>query len=538
MNYAEDRSDRKGRGNDIFDDFVQAIEKRDHRLLGRTLRDVGWVRHAIFHFSKAIIDEDTLADYSQMVEFGGFPEIGILALLHYRTGGSFIHSTSSDNWQNDRISNSSWLQSDAPMGHCGCGFSECGKFLCHIPMKGSLEPVFEALRMYFDQLPSRKMPRAYEVLVALGKEEKLSFSDCIPEALKFWEVSYVSSDIRPVSLLTQMLLLKQAYQLLPNLAAEAIAHMKVHKSYFSNTYKSHNAYFVLIKALVFGERIKPSRRKMMKEYHVPVWDVLWGYDGRRNFRFRWQPSSTHIVAHFRQCLENCNLEFSPEKIRIKWLVTVPSGMHPLFVVGDSHVLSVAWQYVEWNDSDDIRMLVPVIVTGLKAWHCRSDTRFFTHSLFKILLKRLPCETNDILLSAGEIDCREGFGGPLLEGYTIDLVKSEHVDRTVVAYVKALTQIPIEIWVLPVAPHIHRSSRNGKAAGRAVRRQLMQFWNEKLMQILPDGTTRLLNYANDLHDPGYVLKKIYNADGTHMNSAFLPLLERARQQYAARERINL
>mmetsp|Transcript_8229 Transcript_8229/g.11953 ORF Transcript_8229/g.11953 Transcript_8229/m.11953 type:complete len:536 (+) Transcript_8229:46-1653(+) len=528
MNYAEDRSDRKGRGSDIFEDFVQAIENRDHGLLGRTLRDNGWNRHAIFHFSKGIVDEDTLADYAQMAEFGGFPEIGILALLHYRRRGSFIQSCALDKWHSDHIMNPSWLQSDAPKGHCGCGFEDCGKFFCYVPMEGNLDPIFESLQIYFDRLPSRKMPQAHEILVATGKEEEFYFSECIPEILKFWETSSLSADILPLCLLSQMLLLKQAYQLIPALAAEAIVHMQVHKHRISKKYKSHNAYFVLIKAVILGDRIKPSRRSTMKQYHVPIWDVLWGHDGRIGVHCRWQPTSKDIVSHFQQCLEKCKLEHQPDEIPMKWLLTAPSEIQPLFLVGDSHILSIAWQYLQWNDSDDVRILIPVVVTGLKAWHCRADTRFFTHSLLQILLQRIQHGTNCILFSAGEIDCREGLGGPTLEGYETDIVKSEHVDRTVIAFVKALTSIPLKIWILPVAPHIHRSARNGKAVGRAARRYLTQLWNEKLNQILPDSNVNLLDYVKYLHDPGYVLKKIYNADGTHMNSAFLPLLENARK----------
>lgn len=537
MNYAEDRSDRKGRGSGIFEDFTLAIENKDHGLLGRTLRDNGWVRHAIFHFSKSIIDEkgtvneDSLADYAQMAEFGGFPEIGLLAMLHYRRRGSFIPSCALDKWNSDHIINPSWLQSDAPKGHCGCGFEDCGKSLCQVPMEGNLEPIFDAIQVYLDQLQNRKVPHAYALLVAMGKQEELSFSESNPEILNFWETHSSSSEILPLPLLTQMLFVKQVYQLIPTLAAEAIAHMEVHKHRISKEYKSHNAYFVLIKAVILGERIKPSRRKTMKQYHVPVWDVLWGHDGRRGVHCRWQPASKDFVGYFRQCLERCKLEYQPGAMPIKWFLTVPTQIRPLFVVGDSHVLSIAWQYLQWGDSDDVQMLIPIIVTGLKAWHCRAGTRFFTHSLLQILLQRLQHGTNNILLSAGEIDCREGLGGPLLEGYVTDTAKSEHVDRTVVAFVKALKPIPMEIWILPVAPHIHRSARNGKAAGRAARRHLTQLWNEKLSQMLPESNVNLLDYVNDLHDPGYVLKKVYNADGTHMNSAFLTLLENARKNSA-------
>lgn len=201
-----------------------------------------------------------------------------------------------------------------------------------------------------------------------------------------------------------------------------------------------------------------------------------------------------------------------------------SNIKPLFIVGDSHVLSTAWQTIRLPNGD-YRTLIPVVVTGLKAWHCRVETRFFTQSLLQILLKRLPSDTEYTLLSAGEIDCREGLGGPQLEGYTV--VNKEHAERTVQAFITSLTALhPLKFLVLPVCPHVHRSNKNGKAVGRAVRRQITQLWNENLQNFLPFENVSLLDYEKDLLDPGYVLQPAFNADGTHMNSAFLPCLEKS------------
>jgi hypothetical protein len=115
----------------------------------------------------------------------------------------------------------------------------------------------------------------------------------------------------------------------------------------------------------------------------------------------------------------------------------------------------------------------------------------------------------------------------LEGYTT--IDEEHVRRTVQEFVNALTLLEptVTICVLPVSPHVHRSDRNGKAVGRAARRQVTQMWNEQLRRALPCGNVKLLDYEKSLlGDSGYVLKQTYNADGTHMNSAFLGCLEKA------------
>ena len=45
-------------------------------------------------------------------------------------------------------------------------------------------------------------------------------------------------------------------------------------------------------------------------------------------------------------------------------VLLPGYHSPLFVIGDSHVLSLAWRHVTWQGCT--RLLVPRLVTGLKA----------------------------------------------------------------------------------------------------------------------------------------------------------------------------
>ena len=308
--------------------------------------------------------------------------------------------------------------------------------------------------------------------------------------------------------------------MLPTLAAEAVAQVQFDQRRMAVDFKSHNAYHVLIQAVVLGERIKPYRRKTMPDYHVPVWDILWGHDGRHGEERPLESTTNEIVEHVRNCLRLCQSSSTIPK-----LFVAMSERKPLYVVGDSHVLSTAWQTIRLPDGTH-RTMIPVVVTGLKAWHCRPETKFFTYSLLNILLRRIP-PTDLIFFSAGEIDCREGMGGPQLEGYTI--LNEQHVEQTVRAFVHALVALhtSLHIMVLPVCPHVHRSDRNGKAVGRAVRRQITQLWNERLRQVLPCGRIHLLDYESALlGDAGYVLKQAYNADGTHMNSAFLPCLEEA------------
>eukprot|EP00977_Amphora_coffeiformis_P018384 scaffold6438_cov181-Amphora_coffeaeformis.AAC.11 len=202
---------------------------------------------------------------------------------------------------------------------------------------------------------------------------------------------------------------------------------------------------------------------------------------------------------------------------------------PIYLVGDSHVLSLAWQIVGIPKQKGVlrRQIVPVIITGLKAWHVRKTTRFFSRYNLMKMLHRLPtAKSQSILFSAGEIDCREGLGGPQLQGYENACL--DHVKRTVRVYIEALRELAEEtgkqILVLPVAPHGYR--KTGRVTSQQSRRETMQAWNQELRAALPLQGVYLLDYVDSLLHPdeeGFVLNPAYNADGTHMNSGFWPLL---------------
>ena len=138
------------------------------------------------------------------------------------------------------------------------------------------------------------------------------------------------------------------------------------------------------------------------------------------------------------------------------------------------------------------------------------------------------EKTCFLIIPFKIDCREGIGGSLIQGYYNDC--SDAVTRTVEEYLKAVAslalQYTIQILVMPVAPHAYRSEKNGKSAGRAARRQTTHLFNDTLRhELLPPGkkydSVFLLDYEKHLHEDdansptGYVLNRAYNADFTHV-----------------------
>lgn len=555
MNYAVDRLDRRARHVDssskdgLWADYQQGLAflsstadaAEGHEFLGRTLRDVGWCWHATFHYGMAWKRSwHQVGDYAQMLEFSGFPELGVLALLYYRTGRQFfvnemppVTSTHADG------KDPSWLrQNPPPTSHCGCRYPECGRRLSFLPAS-EIQSVIEALQSYDDKCQSRmaNMPSSYSVLVSLAKSDPPYVSDNTPKLLQLWKTND-SPEFVPLQPVLQLLLVKLLYVTIPALAAEAVVHLHFenHRA-LANDFKSHWAYYVMIRAVVLGERIKPHRRLVAADtFHVPVWDFLWNKDQRlgRTVNKSFPFFSWHGVQWSQVLNLGMHGDAPPPA---QWSLPSSTQYKPLFVVGDSHVLSIAWTTVLLPDGE-ARFVVPLLMTGLKAWHTRKETYFFTNFLLHSHLVRLPVCTRTILLSAGEIDCREGIGGPLLEGYNLDF--HQHIHRTVEEYVKAVSAIAehysLQILVMPVAPHAHRSDRNGKAAGRAFRRRIMQAWNQELRMALPSGkNVFLLDYEEQLRheEPtssvGFVLNPVYNLDGTHTNNVILPRLEGAIEQ---------
>jgi hypothetical protein len=594
MNYAEDRLDRRARHdaegkNLLWKDYTEALQQGvgkgsnsiNHELLANTLRDIGWNSHALYHYGQAWCeasaassavdlaasrdgDDDVRSngswkaagDYAQMAELAGFPEVGVLALLVYRARGD-IHSPASSTSSSDGINqlDPSWLQQKEPSGrNCGCGLPECGSSGHFFPGKDTSHVLAEVATYCHEYSERRAMtPIANEILGQQLNDNILPDPD-IPELLLFWRNNNETTTttqqqklpkLLPLPCVLQLLLIKLLYLTLPVLAAEAVAYTKFDEpARLAADYKSHWAYYVFIRALTMGERSKPHRRRTDL---VNAWDILWGLDHRHSKHHVIAPADEESDAtNYRSFFTRLrsNIETSERTIQdplppLLWQLPHANRIaepKPIFFVGDSHVLSLAWQTLWIPDSTGgaslhPRLVVPVITTGLKAWHVRHSTRFFTHTCLKALLDRVSAPS--IVVSAGEIDCREGLGGPLLEGYTQSC--HEHVVQTVKEYINALHELVADpetavqqILVMPIAPH--KQTSKGRVEAQAARRETSRAWNKELRSLLPiEGSVFLLDYETALQVPdqaAYILKPAFNADSTHMNAAFAPHLEEA------------
>lgn len=57
--------------------------------------------------------------------------------------------------------------------------------------------------------------------------------------------------------------------------------------------------------------------------------------------------------------------------------------------------------------EEARLLVPLLVTGLKVWHLRGDCQFYPNFAFRVAIDSVP-QCSQVIMLFGEIDCREGI----------------------------------------------------------------------------------------------------------------------------------
>ena len=231
----------------------------------------------------------------------------------------------------------------------------------------------------------------------------------------------------------------------------------------------------------------------------------------------------------------------------------------LYVVGDSHALSFAWRRIKVRGLDaSTLILAPWLIPGLKAFHVAaavaeppaSSTAVGARGrALRSALHRIAFEQTtgpgvrgivDVIVSAGEIDTREGIAGAVRKGVYAD--HAEGGRATAASYVAALGALAssaprLRILVLPVPPHAARPKRAGRYRARARRRECTEHFNDALRRSIAaadDAAVVLLDIDSELHNPNPTASKTstvaldprLRCDGTHMNAAVVSILERA------------
>jgi len=194
-------------------------------------------------------------------------------------------------------------------------------------------------------------------------------------------------------------------------------------------------------------------------------------------------------------------------------------LKPFFVAGDSHCLTPAWQTIQFQGEE--RALLPLLVTGLKIWHLRAESRFFPKNNFYNVIKKVP-DGSEIIFLFGEIDCREGLVVSVERLKYKDL--EEGMTVTIDIYVEVLLQLVKErnfrIYIHPIVPVLNET------------RFIVKQFNGMLfsrLEALNCPSVKCLHFFNDLLNPiTGGLEPTYELDGTHLNPSYVPLISRTLQ----------
>eukprot|EP01012_Entosiphon_sulcatum_P035814 TRINITY_DN4552_c0_g1_i1.p2 TRINITY_DN4552_c0_g1~~TRINITY_DN4552_c0_g1_i1.p2 ORF type:complete len:733 (+),score=129.12 TRINITY_DN4552_c0_g1_i1:2499-4697(+) len=129
---------------------------------------------------------------------------------------------------------------------------------------------------------------------------------------------------------------------------------------------------------------------------------------------------------------------------------LPEVDHALYVCGDSHSLSPSWKVIQHKGRPT--MLLNALVTGLKCWHLRPESRFYPKANFYNVVNAIP-DHSEVLMIFGEIDCREGILVAVERGIYADI--EEGMRFVIGIYMQVLDELhqrkDLTFYVHPVLP---------------------------------------------------------------------------------------
>ena len=196
--------------------------------------------------------------------------------------------------------------------------------------------------------------------------------------------------------------------------------------------------------------------------------------------------------------------------------TVPiPRLPPIYVVGDSHSLSPSWRAVSWRGSR--HLLQPLLVTGLKVWHLRPESDFFTKANFEAAVGRVP-DGAAVIFAFGQIDCREGLLVAVQRARYESVQQA--IDVAVGLYVTRLLELAalrrFRVLVHQVPPVMEETLAVVTLFNKALRARVDAEPSIEWLDLdgmLVDGRTGKLHEHLEL-------------DGTHLHPRYVEMLERS------------
>jgi hypothetical protein len=204
------------------------------------------------------------------------------------------------------------------------------------------------------------------------------------------------------------------------------------------------------------------------------------------------------------------------------------GSH-IYVVGDSHVLSSGWQTVYLPAEGDTlaaHTLVPTLVTGVKIWHLKKNSTFYTKSAFWERISSIP-NGAPVIFVLGEIDCREGVLKAVYLGRhsSVEAALSGVIDLYMTVLEEVRKKLPKSpIFIHPVANVIVDTRFmtmpfNKLLAQRQAKFQKIGVKVLAMASVFEGGADLSPDASND-ELKKLVLLSSLQLDGTHMNPSYV------------------
>ena len=190
------------------------------------------------------------------------------------------------------------------------------------------------------------------------------------------------------------------------------------------------------------------------------------------------------------------------------------SQNKLFIVGDSHILPLAWRSIDYKGKK--YTTTPVLVTGLKIWHLRKESQFYTKRCFEKAVQQIPSGSPCVFL-AGEIDCREGIQS------AVERCAYDSIDDCIAALVEIYAKMMVElkkrkklsVFVHPVAPVLKETKQIVTQFNAALRERIKRTSSLTWLDVLDELVCV---------DTGY-LKSEFDFDGAHLHPKYIELVQK-------------
>ncbi|KAJ5068569.1 hypothetical protein M0811_02511 [Anaeramoeba ignava] len=193
-----------------------------------------------------------------------------------------------------------------------------------------------------------------------------------------------------------------------------------------------------------------------------------------------------------------------------------SDYPPIYVVGDSHILPISWNTINFEGQK--RILFPKLITGLKIWHLRKKSCFYPKRNFEKVIPTIP-NNSDLIFILGEIDTRSIL-------FTIENCYYDNLDQglRVLAHIyisillNLIKQHNFRIFVHPIPPVLDQTRSVVKDFNQILKQSIPIYKNPKLLWL--DFFDQLLS-----HDRKNLLPE-FQFDEAHLNPKYISLIEKS------------